>query len=852
MDDSSHDPVQRAARRFLEMRRSGVRVSLAEVAADAGQQLAGTEAITAILRSAAEQSHTPAEQTPASRSDPMPDIPGYLVVDFLGRGGMGAVYEGYQLSTGRRVAIKLLTESKDGAAADALRRRFEREVDLASRLQHPNIVAVLDSGAQIGRYYYVMEYVDGHPLDVALIPGECSLCDAARVTIAICAGVDYAHQRGVLHRDLKPSNILLDALGMPRILDFGLAKSIDPQTGRQLDLTLSEPGQMLGTLGYMSPEQARGDFASVSVRSDVYGLGAILYWLIAGRMANPTDLPLHQFLNQLQHHDPPPLSLYRNEVPRDLDALVLRCLRRETESRYGTAAELADDLKRFLEDRPVRARPVGIAGRAARWIRRNRAVATVTAGAALVLATGGIGSTIRIVSEGRRAQRNEQLAREKLRFALEELEHAVFDTNRTLENVLGTEKVRSELIAKAVNFYERLPRDAALLGLEKIAGPQYGKLGDALLRRGMTDQAGAFFALCLASARAEMLRSPGSPEALVSLAAALQGSARTMRDQKIALENYREAVELTKALPQSFPAKQTLLADALTWVAEQSWAMQQPQQAEQMALDVFEIGDKLLQQSNADASVCIKVLRLYQRLVQTAHFRNAAQPFVRFRGQAAETAKRSAERWTEALDLQYESLFTINLCAEHSVTRGHLEIAEELLQSARLRIDALLETHPREFKLRLAAAATYSGLAGVARARGENGPALGMLNEASAVVRPALELQPNEISYRRAYSAALSQIADVYMNQDSAEEAAKCYREYLSVSEPLFDEDVGYGYIRAYAWFTLSSAVERREPQRAMEFRNRAATDLRRVANKRPLNAPERELLSRLGAVDAR
>ncbi|TWT40441.1 Serine/threonine-protein kinase PrkC [Phycisphaerae bacterium RAS1] len=309
----------------------------------------------------------------------IPALEGYDFIDVIGRGGMGMVYEAYQQSTGRRVAVKFMLDS--ATAGEASRRRFEREVELAARLQHPNIVSVLDSGLHHGSYYYVMDFIDGRPLDRAFPPGQTDIRDVLRVVRHVAEAVDYAHQRGVLHRDLKPSNILIDSHGRPRLLDFGLAKSIDSSAAAH-SMTISQPGQVLGTLAYMPPEQAGGRGEDVSVRSDVYSLGALTYELVTGRIPCPIDGPLGETLRRIAEQDPPRASSIRKRVDLDVDAILMKALEKHPQSRYATASDFAADIDRYLNDRSIVARHVGPATHLLRWVRRNRRL-TITSAIAL-------------------------------------------------------------------------------------------------------------------------------------------------------------------------------------------------------------------------------------------------------------------------------------------------------------------------------------------------------------------------------------------------------------------------------------------------------------------------------------
>lgn len=342
-----------------------------------------------------------------------PDIPGYEIIDCVGRGGMGVVWEAYQCSTGRRVAVKFLNES--ASSTRAARQRFEREVELLARLQHPRIVSIVDSGISSGRYYYAMDYVDGRSLDEYFVPGDSDPRRVMAMMILIADTVDFAHQRGVLHRDLKPSNILVDQSGDVRVLDFGLAKALDPEADAGRDSSLSEPGQLLGTLGYMPPEQSRGQLHEVSVRSDVYSLGAVAYELLTGHLPVPIDGALADVLSRILIQDPATPSSFRTGLSKDVDAILLKALDKNPARRYSTAGDFAAELRRYLAGEPVEAQPQTFVYRAGKFAKRNK-LPVAFAGILILGSIGfGIVTTIqsaKIARERDRAQAEAGKARE--------------------------------------------------------------------------------------------------------------------------------------------------------------------------------------------------------------------------------------------------------------------------------------------------------------------------------------------------------------------------------------------------------------------------------------------------------
>ena len=319
---------------------------------------------------------------PTNEPEHFPEIDGYDIIDLVGAGGMGMVYEAIQRATGRRIALKVMRDT--AMASDSAKQRFEREVEFIARLDHPGIVAVLDSGVHEGTNYCVMDFVEGQLLDDSLIPGECDPAEALTMIERISRAVDYAHQRGVLHRDLKPSNVLVDEQNEPHLLDFGLAKAIDPVSAMGGRRTISEQGQLIGTIAYMAPEQARGEISELSVRTDVYALGAIAYELLTGKLPIDVTGSLGETLNRLETRDPARPGSVRKGLGADTDAILHKALEKNPNTRYETAGAFADDIRRMLDGYPIRARRIGPIGRTARWINRNRRVSAV-AGIALVM-----------------------------------------------------------------------------------------------------------------------------------------------------------------------------------------------------------------------------------------------------------------------------------------------------------------------------------------------------------------------------------------------------------------------------------------------------------------------------------
>jgi WD40 repeat protein len=309
----------------------------------------------------------------------------YELIRELGRGGMGVVYQARQLSLNRPVALKMLRA--DVLATDDELRRFQNEAEAVAFLDHPHIVPILEVGEHERRRYFTMKLIVGQSLDQRLADYAGDPKAAARLVATVAEAVHHAHQRGLLHRDLKPANILVDDRGAPHVSDFGLAKRIEG------DSELTASGAILGTPSYMAPEQASGRRGAVTTASDVYGLGAVLYALLTGRAPFRCD-SVAETLEQVRERPPQPPSRLNPEVDQDLETITLKCLQKEPNQRYGSAWELAEDLRLFRDGQPIRARPVSRAEALWRWCRRNPAMAMATAAAMAALVAALVVSTL--------------------------------------------------------------------------------------------------------------------------------------------------------------------------------------------------------------------------------------------------------------------------------------------------------------------------------------------------------------------------------------------------------------------------------------------------------------------------
>lgn len=539
------------------------------------------------------------------RGDAIRYMGDYEIQGLLGKGGMGVVYAARQISLNRSVALKMIKagvlETDDGL------RRFRNEADAVAMLDHPGIVPIYEVGEHDGQHYFSMKLIEGGSLDSRLKDYVKDPRAAARLMAEAADAIAHAHTRGILHRDLKPANILMDVEGHPHVTDFGLAKQVEATA----DTELTQSGQILGTPAFMSPEQASGHKGMITTASDVYGLGAVLYAVLTGKAPFGGDSVVDT-LDAVRNTPPIAPGRLNDNTPRDLETITLCCLEKDPRRRYPTAQAVADDLRAWLDHRPISARRVGTVERAFLWCKRRPAVAGLSA-ATLIAIVAGTASVITVQAASNRKLAAENIVTKNAEdLAEKRLDRAMASINDYYtgfsKDAITSEQIplalRQQLLEKPRQFYEELTNDLAgnkdatsrerrLLAAGKLS------LGEILLLLGRHDEARVQTNEAVEQFEA-IVGTIGSDQSASNAGLAtgynrLSDILRAEGDNNAAREPLSKAIELGESLVLSEPnepAFRTLLAGAYSDMGNLQQAVGETpaaQASHQKSIDQFTI-----------------------------------------------------------------------------------------------------------------------------------------------------------------------------------------------------------------------------------------------------------------------
>ncbi len=734
-----------------------------------------------------------------------PEAPGashYEVLGELGRGGMGVVYKARQPGLKRLVALKMILAGGHAGAGE--RGRFRGEAEAVARLQHPNIVQVYEVGERDGCPFLSLEYVDGGSLAARLDGTPQRPQAAARTVETLARAIHYAHQRGIVHRDLKPANILLTADGAPKISDFGLAKQLDTGSGQ------TQSGAVLGTPSYMAPEQAEGRLKEVGPASDVYALGAVLYELLTGRPPFKGATVIDT-LQQVRAQEAVPPRRLQPGVPRDLETVCLKCLRKEPEKRYASAEALADDLSRFLEDKPVVARPAGAAERAWRWCRRNPAPAGLAAAVALALVGGAAVSAFFAVrahhnarradekadlaeANARQAEANAEQARRLAAFAGRQRDLALDSFNTLLLEVQDNlrdspqmRRLKDRLVESALKGLGRLSE-----GAPEEFGADRG-LAEARLRL-----AGSFFKLGNLTAAAKEYEAARAALAAVARArpddrqarllwvetTTQLGTLRSQDDQAAARRLAAEALEAAEALHRDAPADAAglrALAGACQLLSGLHLEAGEHGEAARQARRALELTEGLAKAAPGDADRQFDLAEAHRRLGE-AHARGGDARAARAEYETAVRLARAASAGNGA-DLRGKFQVAVFLAslAEATEKLGDVPAALAAYKQAYDLEQEVAAAAPFTALLQVAVAATSAKLSAL-YLKSDKGMARQHIVQALWFLRKGTAEDPQSQAYRTALRDAYRQAAEISLAWDGKVAARNHYRQALALT----------------------------------------------------------------------
>jgi serine/threonine protein kinase len=839
MDDhsESRNPVEVLAEDFTERRRRGDRPTVAEYA-DAHPELAdqirqlfpAIVAMERVKRDAVSSGDRPFEL----RVDKLEQLGDYRILREIGRGGMGIVYEAEQQSLGRRVAVKVFPRQALGDSKHL--QRFRREARTAALLHHSNIVQVFGVGDQDGLSYYVMQLIRGVGLDKVIgelrtasvdgcpppaepeAPTEsqrgdqtelrfvaedaaravlaggylasdgngCYWHSVARIGIQVGEALSYAHAQGTLHRDIKPANLLLDSNGRVWVTDFGLAKVAVREQ-------LSQSGDIVGTLRYMAPEQLEGQHDS---RSDVYSLGLTLYELVTLQPAF-VEADHSRLMRRVSEGNATRPRSLRPDVPRDLETIVLKAIARDPQHRYQTAGELVDDLRRLVEDRPIRARRVRPAERLWRWSRRNPTIAILSTVLLLVMTS----SFATVSWKWREAEMGKRRAREENRRAEANLSLALDSMDRFLDRFESTWMAHprepqgeedetgfgfriavspstAAVLEDALEFYHQFAEQNALNPrLQRDTADAHRRVGDIHRRLGQYDKAEDVYGEAAAIYAKQMGQFPNDPN-LATLTAATLNELGLVLQRVGRLEDARSHFERAKGVlsdelnrsPQSSECRYEL-ARAFSNLGGVSWRLMRPVQAAHNRRQAKELLETLAEEHPQKAEYRLALARAYRVYVPFPTHENRGQDAAWYRSEAISILEKLVADFPEVPDYQCELSETI---AISSRTLHKPEGAEEVEPRLRRAVELagrLSEEYPRIPRYRAALASSVQRLGWLLRTTDRSDEAEPEFRQAATHYRSLHEEFPSIPAYRFFLAMALHSHGDVLRDLERLEES---------------------------------------------------------------------------------
>ncbi|MFO0974306.1 MAG: serine/threonine-protein kinase [Phycisphaerae bacterium] len=737
-----------------------------------------------------------------------PQIDGYDDVQEVHRGGQGIVYSATQLSTKRRVAIKLLREGIYASATE--RRRFEREIDLAAALRHPHIVQVYDSGvARDGRHYCIMEYVPGAAIDEfvgrTLRGAKGASSDGDRDTRALLAlfekvadAVNYAHQRGVIHRDLKPSNIRVDPEGEPRVLDFGLAKASGSLGPDNPTVALSVTGQFMGSLPWASPEQVRGE--PLDVRSDVYSLGVVLFQLLTGKFPYPIGSNLRDTADSILNAEPLRPSAISRGLDADVDTIVRTCLAKDAAHRYQTVGDLARDLRHYLAGEPIEARRDSAWYTLRKTVRRYQLAAIMGLIIFATLATGFVFSLVfwrDAVLARDKSQAAELHAQRRFEDVRRMASSFIFEVHDRVEPLTGSTPVRQFIIEKALGYLDRLAAESGDNEslLNDLSGA-YVKVGDVqggLPVSNVGDTAGAMRSYRAALALAQRWRKldGNSPDAGYRIANCwdrIGNQSAGLGDSAAALEAYENSRhELEQVLPRF--GDTLLVRRSIAGIYSKTGSIYLNSGETERGMKTLEQSLALMrtlaaQEPNNKSCVRDQTVPMMKIAQQLCYIHREADAMKYLDEAMGIFTKLAAEDPNDMLR-QRDISVCADLIGTVEISRGRLDAAEQIYRRGLEIARRMVAADPRNVLVQRDLMVGLNNMGDVLRRLGRAAESEAVHREALAIAHTLITLDRASALYRWDASFARRRIAETLQVQKRYAEAAEEWRRASDTTEML-------------------------------------------------------------------
>ncbi len=684
----------------------------------------------------------------AERSPELGSMGPYEILEEVSRGAQGIVYRARQQNTKRIIAVKRLIGGQ--LATESARSRFNREIETAASLDHPNIVTVYGTDLIGDQPILAMEWIEGVPFDewsCAKAREGCTADERLETFAQVCDAVHFAHQRGVIHRDLKPTNVLVDGSGKAHILDFGLAKVTVENSAADANLTLTQ--DFIGTPLYAAPEQARSDHGAVDVRTDVYALGAILYQMLTGQ--TPHSGALHTLLNAIQHEDPPPPTRLNRDLGGELDAIALKALAKEPTERYQSVDALAADIRRYLRGDAVLAHAPTVSYQLRKLIRRNRLPFVFASSVVLLLVVFGVASSILALRLEQQREATERRFGEARGLA-KTMIHDLYDVVSPLKGALPASKM---IVETGLQYLDALAREAGdNLSLQLECADGYFRIAEVLggptgANLGQTTQALISCRKGLQIVQRTLARHPDDEDVRRHAANGhlvlgnLLGAAGQLAQ---AIENYRQAIAYREDVMASGGQHGNWTTDLERIRSDLAACLERADRYDEAEAQIEQVLEMVEARIQADPKDPEPKLKLGNSLATLGHIR---------------------------------------------VQKGDWDGALEPLQSAIAILQPAADASPQRANPWRSLVVARTALGRVWQARGEVERAREDLEWAAEAHRQTIMAEPGNVTARRDLSAVLHFLGKLFDENGDTEAALEQFVEMLRIRESLAKGDFG-------------------------------------------------------------